>query len=97
MLSADPVFATLHSHSLWTALTAAFRKLMFSTLHSGYHDISVLRVPIIHFPAGYGLVAFKVPLKIQSSLKCKAREKFRSAAYVMICKQEIFYTTQQLG
>jgi hypothetical protein len=25
------------------------------------------------------------------------REKFRSAAYVFICKQEIFSTTQQLG
>ena len=35
-----------------------------------------------------------MPLKIQSSPKCKARKKFRRAAYILICKQEIFYATQ---
>jgi hypothetical protein len=39
----------------------------------------------------------KVFLKIQSSPKCKAWGKFRSAAYSGICKQEIFPATQQLG
>ena len=33
-----------------------------------------------------------MPQKIQSSPKCKARKKFRNAAYVVICKQEIFLT-----
>jgi hypothetical protein len=32
----------------------------------------------------------KVPLKIQSSPKCKAREKFRRAAYVLYASKKFF-------
>jgi hypothetical protein len=43
-----------------------------------------------------GLVCTKLKgsSKIQSSPKCKARKKFRRAAYVVVCKQEIFSATQ---
>ncbi len=35
-------------------------------------------------------VFLRAPLKIQSSPKCKAREKFRSAAYVLYVSKKFF-------